>query len=149
MKIVNLNKERTIKGLQVRTNNKHEMDPACAKIGNLARRFDEHVVVDYRGGARVYGVYSEYEADLNGMFTVLIGADRIDKSQLELSEVIIPKGKYLVFTGSGQVPQVVIDTWKKVWTYFEETACDHQRAYTTDFEFYKNASSIEIYISIK
>ena len=44
---------------------------------------------------------------------------------------------------------MVIDTWKKVWAYFSDINNKHRRAYTTDFEFYKNANEIEIYIAIK
>ena len=104
MDIININKEKTIYGLTTRTTNKVEMNPAESKIGVLARHFDEQVVVDYRGGARVYSVYYEYESDVNGAFTVLIGADRVESASEKLTTVAIPPGKYLVFEGKGTVP---------------------------------------------
>jgi predicted transcriptional regulator YdeE len=149
MKIVDLNEQKTIHGLTTRTNNAHEMNPAESRIGALAYRFDEQVVVDYKGGARVYGVYHEYESDVNGAFTVLIGADRVQSAKEKLRKVIIPKGRYLVFTGHGKVPQIVIDTWLKVWDYFADKNSDYKRAYSLDFEYYNGPNDVEIYIAIK
>jgi len=37
-----------------------------------------------------------------------------------------------VFTGKGELPGVVIQTWGAVWQYFEEQTRD-KRAYTVDF----------------
>ncbi|MCB0284184.1 MAG: GyrI-like domain-containing protein [Calditrichaeota bacterium] len=149
MKIVYLDKEIKINGLQIRTSNKLEMDPATAKIGSLARRFDNHVEVDYRSGARVYSIYFDYESDSDGAFSVLIGADRIESSKLDLTGQVIPVARYLVFRERGELPQIVMEAWQKVWKYFADPECEHQRAYTTDFEFYKNANEIEIYIAVE
>ena len=37
-----------------------------------------------------------------------------------------------MFTGKGELPGVVIQTWGAVWQYFEEQMRD-KRAYTVDF----------------
>ncbi|GGY76883.1 transcriptional regulator [Cellvibrio zantedeschiae] len=141
--------EKTIVGLGARTNNKDEMNPGTGKIGPLVHQFDANVQVDYRGGARVYSVYHEYESDVSGNYSVLVGADKVDSSSVELIEVKIQEGNYLVFTAQGQVPHIVIETWGKIWTYFASPNCSHTRAYLTDFEFYKSQNEIEIYIGIK
>lgn len=148
MNIIQLH-EKTILGLSARTNNESEKNPATGKIGALVQRFDQNVIVNYRAGARVYSVYYDYESDVSGAYSVLVGADNVESSAVELDSVKIQAGSYLVFSGSGQVPQVVFETWSKVWNYFSGEQCQHVRAYTTDFEFYKSQNEIEIHIAIK
>lgn len=148
MNTVYLN-EKAIFGLCARTNNANEINPSTGKIGPLVHAFDSNVQVDYRGGARVYSVYYDYESDVSGNYSVLVGADAVESSAVELSEVKIRAGDYLVFSGSGQVPHIVIETWGKIWSYFGNPDCPHTRAYVTDFEFYKTQNEIEIYIGIK
>ncbi|HFG1933513.1 TPA: AraC family transcriptional regulator, partial [Vibrio cholerae] len=50
---------------------------------------------------------------------------------------------------TGEMPQVVIDLWNEVWNYFASEHCPHERAYTTDFEYYKSANSVEISIAVR
>lgn len=141
--------EKNIYGLSARTNNENEMNPATGKIGRLVETFDQNVSVNYRAGDRVYSVYYDYESDASADYSVLVGADKIDSSMVELETVKILAGNYLVFSGSGTVPQVVFETWSRVWGYFANEDCPHTRAYSTDFEFYKSQNDIEIYIAIK
>lgn len=149
MKIVQL-EAKQIKGISIRTSNANEFNPKTAKIGGLHQKFDETVSVNYQNGARVYGVYYNYESDHQGEYSVLAGADRIDSTQVKnLETVLIPNGTYIVFEAKGEVPQVIIETWMKIWEYFSKGDTEYQRAYTTDFEFYKNQNEIEIYIAVK
>lgn len=148
MNIVHIN-EKNIIGICTRTNNKTEISSGGGKIGPLVQKFDQSVYVNYQAGARVYSVYYDYESDVSGDYSVLIGADAIESASLELESVTINAGKYLVFSASGQVPQIVIETWGKVWAYFSSENCDCVRAYTTDFEFYKSQNEIEIHIAVK
>ena len=143
--------EKQIFGISVRTTNANEMNPETARIGKIWQKFDSEVSVNYQSGERVYGVYYNYESDANGEFTVLAGTEKLSNS---LEKVTIPKGKYLVFEGKaptsddkGRV-QAVIDTWGRIWSYFESGGSEHKRAYKTDFEHYKNQTEISIYISI-
>ena len=139
---------KTIKGISTRTTNANEMTPETAKIGALHQKFDANVEVNYKDGARVYGVYYDYESDASGEFSVLAGADDIASSKIALQEINLPAGDYLVFSGKGEMPQAVIDTWMQVWDYFSEgNQSKYQRAYTTDFEYYKNEDEVAIYIS--
>ena len=126
------------------------MNPETSKIGALHQKFDATVPVNYKDGARVYGVYYNYESDHTGTFSVLAGADRVDKKIAKnLATVTLPGGTYMVFEAAGEVPQIVIETWSKIWTYFSTGEVKYRRSYTTDFEFYKNQHEIEIYIAIK
>lgn len=143
------NIEKNIFGLSARTNNQNEMNPATGKIAGLVQKFDAFVDVNYRAGARVYSVYYDYESDVSGGYSVLIGADEVNTSAVGLETVKIQQGNYLVFSGEGQVPQVIFETWSKVWRYFSSENCPHKRAYLTDFEFYKSQTEIEIHIGIQ
>lgn len=142
-------KEKTIFGLSARTNNQNEMNPIGGKIAPLVNRFDELVQVNYRAGARVYSIYYDYESDASGDYSILVGADSVESSVVELQEVTIQEGNYLVFSAQGQVPHIVIETWVKIWSYFASEDCAHTRAYLTDFEFYKSQHEIEIHIGVK
>lgn len=150
MNIIEIDK-KIIYGISTRTTNANEMNPETAKIGILWQRFDTEVAVDYQGGERVYGVYYNYESDANGEFDVLAGCEKEDTS---LDQSIIQKGKYLLFEAHAKATdenariQAVIEAWGKVWEYFGDKNSAYKRAYTTDFEYYKNPSDIDIYISI-
>ena len=149
MDVVKLDK-KIIKGLSVRTANSKEANPKTARIGALYRRFDTEVPVDYKNGARVYGVYYDYESDASGEYSVLAGSDQIDDSvESKLEQVTIASGRYVIFNAKGEVPKVIIETWIKIWDYFSAKDAPYQRAYTTDFEFYKNQNEIDIYIAVK
>lgn len=149
MKLVQL-EEKQIKGISIRTSNAKEMNPETSKIGALVKQFDTEILVDYKNGARVYSVYYNYESDYSGEYSVLAGSDQVENSLAEnLESVLLPAGAYMIFEAKGEVPQVVIETWMKVWEYFSKDNSQYQRSYTTDFEFYKNQTEIEIYIAIK
>ena len=142
--------EKTINGLSTRTDNATEMDPKKGKIGALWQTFDETVPVDYKNGERVYGVYSGYESDHTGQFTVLAGFDGASfPSGSNLESKTIPEGNYLVFKYKGEMPQIAIDAWTEVWNYFSQSKVEHQRLYSTDFEFYPNGNEIEVHIAVK
>jgi len=143
--------EKMIYGVSTRTKNADEMNLKTAKIGALWQRFDSTIEVDYKGGERVYGVYYDYESDANGEFSVLTG---YETSNDQLDRVKIEKGRYLVFdkrfekTDDHTRVQAVIETWGQIWKYFSEEDSQYQRAYKSDFEYYRQIDEIEIYISI-
>ncbi|MFC1749528.1 GyrI-like domain-containing protein [Pseudomonadota bacterium] len=141
---------KKISGLSIRTLNNDEMNSTTAKIGPLWEKFDSAVTVDYKNGARMYGLYFGYESDANGEFTVLAGTDQVSPpSTAVLEEITIPAGKYLVFEAKGEMPQIVIDAWGDIWNCFSSGDAEYERAYNVDFEYYNNENEIEIYISVK
>jgi predicted transcriptional regulator YdeE len=129
------------------------MSPETARLGALwGRFFQEGIagqVADQVPGSPVYGVYSDYESDVNGPYTVTAGVQIAPKATGgdELTHVDVVGGEYLVFEGKGPMPQVVIDTWLEVWDYFSQ-ATEFKRAYTTDFELYKGTDEIAIHVSV-
>ena len=149
MKIIQFDGKK-ITGISIRTTNANEMNPARAKIAALYQEFDKKITVDYKNGARVYGVYYNYESDASGEYSVMAGTDQPGETSGDgIETLVIPRGHYMVFAAKGDMPQVVIDTWGKIWRYFSAEGVSHPRAYTTDFEFYKNQQEIEIHIAVK
>lgn len=142
--------EKSINGLSVRTDNETEMAANNGKIAGLWQTFDELVTVDYKSGERVYGVYSDYESDHTGKFTVLAGFDGSSiPAKTNLEQITIPKAKYLVFTHRGEMPQIAINAWTEIWNYFSNGNAAYQRLYSTDFEYYPNGNEIEVHIAVK
>ncbi len=150
MEIVEI-EEKIIYGISIRTTNSNEMSPETAQIGKAWKQFDDEIAVDYQGGERVYGVYYNYESDVNGEFNVLAGYERETDS---LDTSVIKNGKYLIFEASAKSPddngriQAVIEAWGKIWEYFSNANSEYKRAFITDFEYYKNQTQINIYISV-
>ena len=142
--------EKVITGLTIRTTNEKEMNPSTGQILKLWQRFDNTVEVDYQCGNRVYGVYYDYESDATGEFNVLAGTDQSDcNSTATLETIKIESGKYAVFQAKGAMPQIVIETWGKVWAYFSDEASELKRLYTTDFEYYVYEDEIKVYIAVE
>lgn len=142
--------DKAIIGISVRTKNSDEMQSKTSKIGGLWETFYQEVAPTLQEGATVFGVYYNYESDASGEFSVMAGSDKVAESKhTNLENVSIKHGKYLVFKETGEMPQVVINTWGKIWDYFSADTQDYQRAYTTDFELYKSPNEIEIYIAVE
>ncbi|MDO6682507.1 effector binding domain-containing protein [Oceanobacter sp. 5_MG-2023] len=140
---------KVIHGLEVRTDNAAEMSPDKGKIPALWQAFDEAVPVDYKNGERVYGVYSDYESDHTGEFTVLAGFDGQSlPPDVNLKQRVIPAAKYLVFSHKGNMPQIAIDAWTEIWEYFSNPDSEYKRVYSTDFEYYPSADAIEVHIAV-
>jgi len=97
-------------------------------------------------------VYTGYESDYRGAYSHLIACEVSNGGKVPpaMTTLTIPREKYLVFTGKGELPGVVIQTWGAVWQYFEEQTRD-KRAYTVDFERFdqREPSRVEIYIAVK
>lgn len=142
--------QKNLNGISVRTNNSTEMTPNKGVIPDLWQTFDSIVPVDYKNGERVYGVYSNYESDHTGEFTVSACFDGKNFPSLaNLKQITIPAGKYLVFSHQGDMPQIAVDAWTEVWQYFADKKTNYERTYTTDFEYYPNGNEIEVHIAIQ
>jgi predicted transcriptional regulator YdeE len=98
----------------------------------------------------LYGVYTDYESDQDGAYTLVVGMESSEAAELPgaLLAARIHPGRYMVFQRNGSMPDVAFRTWQEVWNYFDEND-DYERAYTTDFEQYVDENGITIYIAIK
>jgi len=131
----------TVHGSSVRTNNKAEASPS-GEIPGLWGRF---YASQPNPGKHVYGVYSGYESDANGDFTVTAGT----KAEGETTMIVsIKSGTYLMFPANGAMPAAIIDAWRTVWEHFSQKQ-PYTRAHETDFEEYTGSETAAIYIGIK
>jgi predicted transcriptional regulator YdeE len=147
----------TVAGIAVRTRNSDEMNPAIARLGGLWNRFFSQSwerKLPVRGDdSRVFGVYSGYESNEHGAFDVTAGVAVAEPDPAPAlavpgaARVDIEAGDYLVFTGGGEMPQMVIDTWVRIWRYFAENP-QVQRRFGTDFEAYEGPDQVAIHIGV-
>jgi predicted transcriptional regulator YdeE len=136
-----------IAGLAARTTNREEDVPETARIGALWRRFfgeQTYASTPGRtGDKRIYGVYSAYESDAHGAFDVTVGVAVSGGTD----GVAVEAGDYLVFTGQGEMPQMVIAAWQRIWQYFEAHP-EIARRYQSDFEAYEGPDKVAIHIGV-
>lgn len=136
----------TVKGLSTQTQNTDELNEKTAKLPGLWQQFYSS---DLATNANTVEVYSDYESDANGLYTVTVGiTDNGYRTGTEFASVKIPAGNYLVFQGAGPMPVTVFEIWKQIWSYFE-TESNYQRSFITDFEAYSGSEKVAIYIGIK
>lgn len=153
--------EMKIAGMQVRTSNAQEASEA-GKIPGLWQQYMQQSVGERTPGkvnpVVTIALYTDYESDVNGEYTLVIGAEVENPdavSQVEgLTLHTVPAAKYLVFTTEkGPFGEVVIAAWQRIWAYFEQS--EVKRAYTGDFEWYDerswnpNEAIVDIYIAIE
>ena len=137
-------------GFIIRTTNANEVTPSTAKIGELWAKFYASATPKLNEKSKVFGVYTNYESDFTGAFDVIACSDTLSPDiLLDSVKITVASGKYVTFSATGEMPQVVTDLWRDVWRYFNSESCPYKRAYTTDFEYYKSAREVEIYIAVK
>lgn len=149
-----------IVGISAKTNNANEIT-AQAKIPQLWATYDQQDVagqlLSQKNNAVMYGLYSDYETDVNGEYTLTPGVEVSADIEVPKGMVIktIPASKYLVFTSEkGLMPDIVIQAWQDIWTWFANTT-EVERTYSGDFELYDercaqpNEAQVDIYIAIK
>jgi predicted transcriptional regulator YdeE len=138
-------------GLEERTSNAAESDPATAKIPILWGRFyGDNLAAQIPkrlDKGRPYGVYFDYEGDHGGAYSVLAGYQvrSLESAQPGMMGLSIPSGKYQVFTakGAAEVPRA----WANIWEYFAKAKA--KRSYQYDFEVYEGEEKVSIYIGVK
>jgi predicted transcriptional regulator YdeE len=143
-----------VAGFTSRTRNQDEINPLTAKISPTWARFFASGITTNQAlinsaNPAAYGVYSDYESDVNGLYTFTAGVS-IDPTQTlppDLTLTKITGGNYLVFTAKGLMPLVLVQTWTYIWSYFSAHP-ELKRLYQADFEFYPQPGEVEIFIGI-
>ena len=133
-----------VTGLSVRTRNSDEFDEKTAKIPSLWQQF---YASDLAANPKIFGVYSNYDSDANGYYTVTVGIES-SHAPTQINPVIIQAGNYLVFQGRGPMPATVVETWKRVWDFFGTNTAP-RRNFVSDFEAYNGPNEVTIYIGLK
>ena len=147
----------TMAGISTRTSNDLETNQETARIPVLWGRIFKENIFDLipskvpPGG--LVAVYTEYEGDHTAPYTLVVGAviqnqpDTVIPTGMVAEQV--PEQDYLQFPVRGKMPDALIQTWRDIWSYFDETRT-HIRTYRTDFEEYNaDGSEAEIYIGVK
>ncbi|MBX7065864.1 MAG: GyrI-like domain-containing protein [Parachlamydiales bacterium] len=137
-------------GIPLRTNNQEAGSTISA---HWERFYREQILqkIPNRVGDDVYGIYTDYESDFNGPYTLLIGCEVSSLKNLPAGLVgrEIPEAKYAVYTSQGPFPQGLIAVWQAIWK------ANLKRAYTHDFEFYSHKfnpqknPNVKVYIAIE
>lgn len=150
MRLVEITEEQVVKGVVARTSNAKESDPNTGSIAGLWQAFGENIAPLLNESSQVFGAYFDFESDVNGEYSAFAGTNRVDAlTGDEFHQLTLKTGKYLVFSGEGEIPQMVIETWGQILNYFADESAEYQRAYTTDFEKYLGPNAIEVYVGVK
>ncbi|QLZ69081.1 AraC family transcriptional regulator [Legionella sp. PC1000] len=137
-----------VSGLCERTKNANEFNPQTAKLPTLWQRFYASQIAMNKPDSPIYGVYSNYESNTKGFYTVTAGIETRNSEIINsFYTVIINKGNYLVFKNSGPMPKAIIETWQAIWHFFD-TQSDISRVYETDFEVYLGQEQCAVYIGV-
>ena len=147
MKVTRI-KKLMIAGISEVTNNETELSEESGKIAALWENYFEKDIYkktfDKSNSDFMYGVYSDYESDVNGNYKITVGVE-VTKAK---NAIVIEDKKYLIFSKKGELPLVVVELWEEIWDYFEKNS-EYERAFEVDFEKYAKEDEIEIYVSIK
>lgn len=133
-------------GLITRTSNLAEQHVSTQKIGPLWQRYFTEKMSTQCDDQPMYGVYYDYQSDMEGEFSVLAGTIATQDQTCDLKLIA---SDYLKFSAQGEMPQCVINLWAEVWRYFTSNKCEYQRCYLTDYEVYLDSNHVDIYIGIK
>ncbi|MBL6929766.1 MAG: AraC family transcriptional regulator [Rhodospirillales bacterium] len=151
----------SVGGIDLRTTNAAEMDLKTARIPGLWERFSFESLPGHIPGQTnpgvVLGLYSEFDSDADGPYTLMAGCEVSPESKMPAGLVTktVPSSKYAVFTSEkGEIPSIIFNAWQEIWAMTPEQL-GGERAYTGDFEVYDERAvhmdnaQIEIWISIK
>lgn len=143
----------TVAGISVRTRNSDEMNSETSKLSELWDRFfTENVAAhidEQDDDSPIYGVYSDYESDVNGEYTTTAGVRLASAGPTSNGHayVEIPGGDYLVFERTGPMPDTVWQTWNDVWQYFAAPG-EYERGFTADYEEFTGADGDGVRVSV-
>ncbi|MCI5052728.1 MAG: GyrI-like domain-containing protein [Simkaniaceae bacterium] len=138
-------------GIEIRTSNAPEAAPI--DIPKHWEKFSAENIferIPNKKSHDVIGLYCEYEGDFTQPYTFVIGCEveSLDDIPEGMVGKMVPASKYARFPVSGDFPQSLINTWKRIWQ------TDLQRTYTCDFELYGEkfqgeGQELDIYIAVE
>ena len=145
--------EIKLAGVSVRTSNENEGNPELAKINPTLQKFfaEQSNIIHRKSPDKVFVTYTNYETDEHGEYTCFIGEEVTSFDDQTLETMVIPAQNYEKFTTArGKLPNVVIDTWQKIW---QMTQDDLPRKYLADFEVYDNQNPddavVDVYVGVE
>jgi len=149
----------TVIGIEARTSNAKEMTPEGIIGKQWARFVKDNLAaqIPNKADATAVALYTDYASDKDSEYTFLLGARVTSTVQVPKGMVarnVLP-GRYAVFTSErGPVAQVVMETWKRIWSV-PNGSPGGDRAYKTDYEVYDERAAnpenaqVEVHVGIK
>ncbi|GCE07109.1 GyrI-like domain-containing protein [Dictyobacter aurantiacus] len=150
----------TVVGIETRTTNSDESRGETARIPGLWQRFFQenirNTIPNQVQPGSILAVYTDYESDEHGPYTLLIGCEVSSLGDLPegLSARVLPESGYMIYTTrTGPVASVIGQAWREIWQLGPEQLGGRRR-YSADFELYDERSSdpqqttVDIYLSI-
>ncbi|WP_296313107.1 GyrI-like domain-containing protein [Winogradskyella sp. UBA3174] len=100
----------------------------------------------------IYAVYTDYETDFNGPYTLIIGltVNTLENIPEDFVGITIKKNTYQKYVSKGKMPKAVLATWMEIWQNK-----DLNRTYNADFtvhgkKYYDGENAeVETFISVK
>ncbi len=146
----------TIVGIYSRTTNAIEMSGAGI-IGSQWKRFMSEGLlaqIPHRADDNIIAFYTDYENDMNGKYSFVIGARVTEIGSLPegMHPFDVPDGKYAKFT-SGAATADIVGTWMRIWSTSPEEL-GGSRAYIADYELFDkhahdpNTATVDIYVGL-
>ncbi|WET67860.1 GyrI-like domain-containing protein [Sphingobacterium sp.] len=144
-----------IAGISARTTNQNGQ--ASEDIEALWERFwseDIQNKIPNKTSNEIYAVYTDYESDLTGFYTTIIGmsVDSLENIPEGFVGIIVEADSYEKFVSKGKMPKAVVETWLEIWA---DQDLNSRRAYNADFtihgkKYYDGDNAeVETYLSIK
>ena len=135
-----------VAGITIRTSNQNGQSQR--DIGALWARFMGEGLIQKIPGRLsddIYSVYTDYESDHDGAYTVVLGC-KVDAPPTlppDFTCITVRPGKYQVNTVEGDMPVSIMEAWQQIW----DTATN--RKYTADFEVYDAENGAKIYLAVQ
>lgn len=123
----------------VRTNNFND-DAMMQKISTM---WKEAFTVLNNKDDIIYGLYSDYESDYKGDYTLSVAIESGEGD----TTIKIPETNYEKFEVDTSDEHGILKAWKEIWELEEKG--ELKRAYSVDFEKYYPNSQVEIYIAVQ
>jgi predicted transcriptional regulator YdeE len=148
----------TLVGIEARTSNSNR---GRALIAEQWERFFKDGIFDRipnKLEASIYALYTDYESNRDGEYSLVIGAKASDSALVPSGMVkkSVPKGNYAVLASAkGPVAKVVPEAWKQIWNLEDSSGLGGRRTYRADFELYGPRSrdpkhaEVDLYIGIR
>ncbi|MDO5986808.1 GyrI-like domain-containing protein [Flavivirga amylovorans] len=100
----------------------------------------------------IYAVYTDYETDVNGPYTTVIGlaVNSLENIPEGFVGITIKKAVYQKFVSKGKMPEAIFNTWVEIWQNK-----NLNRAYKADFtvhgkKYYDGDNAeVETFLSVK
>ena len=148
MKTFDQNKQITIVGIELRTDNEKAMKEIPPFWGKF---YQEGVLakIPNKVSEDVYAVYTNFAhpgKDNKGTYSLIIGTEvkKVDKLPAHFVSCVIPASKRAVFEVETGHPEKVGEKWVEIWGIKEL-----KHTYIADYEHYHKSGKIEIMVGVK